>query len=507
MYPEENYTPYKPKSDNRQTKFRLIMLIGLPLLFLVIIVIVVLRPASNGSSAPQYNLRSTNLTASMDYPYLNGSDLYTYNGLAFYKTNMEASGSNATTTVLSKGLRLPTPSNIYWADSRGALLTFKESFYLTPVETALTGIGQTINDTTRSYSWYLDFASGKLQLVNRRPIVPGLAHYSKSQKGFYYIESAFPDENDNIASPLHFFDISANRDQIVSSNLGVTDVRRLTECPTTDSTAKNICLVARDSKDQKAERLYNVSHNGRRTQLLDSKGRLFPTNNPNIYIAVSRGEEAEKIQGSRNQEQADFTEEPAVLHNLETNVTRTLDFRVGGSNNITAYFGDDDNFYFIDSVVEDKSNEEQPDAFVYRAGTIADGSASELRTVLFQDNTAFTGSLTSSNGYGNNGTSLLSTTNGGLMLFAKSDSIVKLSGVDQQTVQATINTCKPTGFQDSQYFLDIRQFRVTFTADDSFANRIATFSDCMTKTNPSVITGYNFHFAGSDPINGRLSTD
>src|SRR5688572_59247 len=106
----------------------------------------------------QHRLIRTHLKQNINFARLIGSDIYAYNGLAFYKINSKTGAVE----VLSSGKKLPTPDTVFWAESKGVLINFKQSFALSEVEKLLQARGLPLNEVTKSYTWYIDFASGSV---------------------------------------------------------------------------------------------------------------------------------------------------------------------------------------------------------------------------------------------------------------------------------------------------------------------------------------------------------
>ncbi len=503
MYPEQDYAPYPANQGNGNNAGRLKkrLIIGIPVLLLVIVLLTVFRPKSVDSFQP-YVVSNTNLTAAQHFGHLEGSDLYSYNGVAFYKTSLVSDGQPGKTTVLNTGLKLPAPGKIYWADSRGAMLSFKQSFTLTKVEEVLAARQLPLNDITRSYTWYLDFATGSLKLVDQQPVVPDLVHYSKADKGFYYVTGY--SDTEGSATPMNFYNIATGQSTVIVQNLAVTDMGDIRKCPA----APIICFTARDIKDPVSKKLYGIDRNKQKRVILDSKGRLFPSNDPSLYVAVGRGEDSKAVSGNNNVEQADYPAQPAVLFNIQNSTAIPLGFTVEMSEP-AVHFSDAQQFYIIDNTVSQVAEtDEDKQTPSYRTGRIVGTSAkSELQPFAYSDNKPFDDVISSITSHGDGSLSLLTAIDGSQVIFSDARNTAELAATDPEAAKNTVKACISSGTVGSQYFEETREFRVLFTADDKFAQNIAAFSTCMTRPDKIALTGYSFHFAGRDPFNGRLSTD
>lgn len=489
MYPEQNYAPYPPAKNNRKLK---LLMIGAALIVLIIVLAISLWPKE---TFPQHKLSKTSLQATQEFGYLRGTDIYAFNGMAFYKLNLN---DTSKPTILSSGMKLPEPNNVYWANSRGALMTFKESFILSQVETELQARGEQLTPSTEAYAWYLDFASRSLKLVSKLPITPNLAYYSEKDGGFYYMTGGNEDPN---ATPLYFYDIASGQNQTISNDLAVVDITGLRQC----SGAERLCFIARDRSNTATEKIYGIDGTGQKKVVLDSPGRLFATNNPDFYIAVGRGEDlSHGTPGEHDEVQVDYGPEPAILHNISAKTSTPLGFDVSGSD-IIAHFSQNGEFYVLDSNLTEASEGKQNVS--YRSGRLSDQKASsDVYPMTYADGTAFTSAIIDITSHNGN-QSLLTLLDGSQAVFTAQPNVPAIISKSQTEVQKTIDSCLGSGRQESQFFPETRQFRVYFVENTNLATDIAAFSNCMAQSDPSTLIGYNFRFATRDPINGRITSN
>ncbi len=174
MYPDVNYQPYGTPPRRSARKWAVVAVA----ILLLTVLAITLWPRTEYR---EYKLDKTALKATQHFAQLDGSDLYSFNGLGFYKTDTRS----GEVSMLRGGLRLPEPDRIYWADDKGALMTFQHSFSLTAVDNALRAQGLRLNAETEGYSWYVDFATGQLQLASTTKVRADQALYSQAESGFF----------------------------------------------------------------------------------------------------------------------------------------------------------------------------------------------------------------------------------------------------------------------------------------------------------------------------------
>ncbi len=319
MYPEESYANAQPKKSRK----KLFLIIGA-----AIVVIIILLLSFAGSQSvdnaniddPGYKVTSTDLIPAAYFSTIQGNDLYSYNGLAFYKVNLDNSNN---VTILRSGLKLPTPASITWAGSNGALLTFKQSFSNTIVSNALRASGLSLDKLTQAYVWYLDFGSGKLTLVNKIPVQSGKPYYDEAAKGIYYVS-----RTERIFKlTLHFFNIQTSKDELAVPDLDSAGIESLSKC----SPDFKLCFIARDRSNatESSRQLYAIDSNNRKISVYDPKGgRIFATSKPDLYITTA----AEEVRSSTDKpgaptEDTDFSS--AIAQSYDVASKSSSDLRPG----------------------------------------------------------------------------------------------------------------------------------------------------------------------------------
>lgn len=480
MYPEEtnSYSYQQPKSG-----FRKPLVIILLMLLLIVGAVIFSQWMQGNATFQQPKLYKTNLTADQNFAHLQDSNLYAYNGTAFYKVDHAA---NNKLTVLSSGLKLPTPSNIYWADSKGALITFKSSFILTAVEKALQKQGSVVNENTQLYAWYLDFSTGSLQLVSPEP--PDNVLYSQADNGFYYTTANTQDKE------LSFYNVATHRSELISE-LSLSSVSGIQECKGT----LRVCLTGYASTEEDTQNLYGVTEKDNKVKLLyRSPGFIVTTNTDDKVIAVtSAGEEHD----SENAGDTHIEGGESYLYNIGAGSTEKLGVGVIKSTASLVHFMDTNNFYVLDQAIE------LDDAPAYTSVTVNTRGRIVAQTypLVYGDGSAFKGDIIDLKN-STRSDSVLNTASKDQLIFATKP--VRLSTPKSRSIaQKVVNSCLKNGSQDNEYFDDFRMFRVFLPTDASFNTRIKSFSACIKNATDSPLYGYNYAFAGIDPTYDRIVTD
>lgn len=483
-------------SPTRQFKITpKLIIIGIGLLLAIVILISWLLWVKY----PSYTVSTTPLNTDRNFSHMTGSDIYSYNGMAFYKINL---AKNNEVAVLSEGLKLPTPKNVFWADSRGALVSFDESFILTEVEKALAARGQVVDEITSTYTWYLDFSSSTLSLVSEEPLLTAV--FSARDNGFYYIPDYTHIETDSYAAPntpLHFYNINTKADETVSEDLEVVDITHIGNC--SDASMK-VCIIASDKDNIAKLKLIGINSQNQTVPLIElDEGKLVATNSPDLYVTATPSEsDKPATSGSADGErEIAFTNMRVELRNIKTKTATSLPFTID-EEDIFPYIVSDKDFYVLSTRV---ANENQANVFINGAPSTIGIASSTESPLTFSDGKLYNTGIAGIVGYGDNGTSLLDTNSGMQLLFSPSAQSKTVDSLSKKSVEDIVNKCATGAAID--YFDEEKQFRVLFTDNDAFKQTVATFSDCVTKADTRALVGYNFAFGARDPGSGRITTD
>jgi hypothetical protein len=439
----------------------------------------------------EYQLSSTAFRGDRNFTHLSGGDLYSYNGLAFSKTNTDSTQ----VTVLAAGDKLPTPSALYWADSRGALMNFNGSFGRTKIEQQLQSSGQLYDEAALNYTWYYNFQDKSLSKVSDYPITANQAAFSATDKGFYYIpdhSSIGTDDFEAIKSELHFYSIDTKQDRVVSNDLKVVRINHFSAC-----TIQNyhLCVIARNSTGNTNLHVYGVNPNGEVKSVLESTGRLVATNSPEQFVTTDQA----TGNATSSDEDATYTEAPAKLHNLKDGSTAELGFNFSDEL-ILPYIKSTSDFYVLNIREIGK----------YLSGGLSTlGSADVTNLPLKLPNGSdFQSTFQENISYGDRSVALVTDAENNQYLFAPTGQQKSLDGIDQKTAKGIVETCiKTSGGDSSEFTEELGQFRVYFKDDSNFVNNITTFSDCVIKANNKITLGHTFYFGGKSPLDGRFTTD
>lgn len=482
-------------NNSRLKKYLQVGLVAALLIYLILI----LWPSK---SYQQYEIEDIGLVGSLNFGKLNSNSLNFYNGLSFVSKNLDTGEER----VLNAGLRLPVPDKLFWADDKGALLTFKSSFYYSSVENELVASGQKIDSSTKLYTWYLDFKSNKLSLVSKLPVQSSSAVYSAKDDGFYYINDESSLEYDSDSGPafsqLFFYNISTSKSSVVAELDTIRGMKGLYTCPDkyTDS---QTCLIALDSKDLKVEKLYRVNKSGELESILESKGILLPTSSINSYVTIDLDSSEQK--GSIQEEGADVFG-AATLLGINGESVR-LGYDIGGSG-FALWQGNDGKFVNLDNYLSGKTVKSKT-PYYYRSGVISGQESASGRYSANLNGTNFESLFISNSGYSDSGDILMNSYEGKQMLFRPIDlsSNPELYLSDKNALAQTIESCSNGYAQgDSEYFVDSRTFRLYFADNNNLNTNIKQVSRCVSESGSSTL-GYNLNIFVVDERSGRIVSD
>lgn len=483
-----------PQSIDPAVKNRRLLAIA-AILFGLVVVVVIIFSVLLAAKYPDYALTKTPLNKDLNFSHLEGSDLYSYNGLAFTKTNLKT----GQVTILNKGIKLPVPKAMYWAGSQGALINFDHSFTLTKVSDQLRGTDAEFDTAlASSMTWYFNFSNGSLRKVSDLPVVAKQAVFSPADHGFYYVPSLSDEGGDALnsdTSPVRFYNIDTNQDKEFTTSLRVVGITYFAPCA--DTTYK-LCVIAQDEQDARQLDLYGVTANGQKTALVKSSGRLIPTNSNELFVTTDQ----DAGQGSENNEDASYTDAPAKLYNVKDESSTNLGFTIAGEPILPYIFSAKD-FYALGSVTG-SSNVNQ-----YQATGKASLGNIQIKNFPIKnaDGSDFSDGLRDGGEYGSDGVTLVTNVDGTSSLFAPKDTSTQVPSTDTKTAKIVIDACVKTNAKTSEYFDDTTMFKVYFADDAKFSSSIAAFSDCVIKANSKVLIGYNFYFGAIDPFNDRITSD
>lgn len=482
--------------DNKA--LRLSLLAGAGLL-MIIGLLVVLWPRPN---YPQYQTQATGLNASRSFATLSGSKLFAYNGLAFFTID---TAQNNKLDILSRPGKLPAPDNVYWADDKGALMTFKASFISTTVEAALQAKGLEVNDETSRYTWYFNFKDSSLNLAYPGPISSGLAVYSQADGGFYFtsddsamLDLVTADNNQSVpvTYKLYFYKLATKTLSTVNESLGVTTIEYMAECRIGD---QRLCLAARSIDNSKLG-LYGVNTTGRVKKFFETGGRIIPTNQPNLFATT---DQQPATSNKNSQEDAAEPKNPLILRNIADGSKTALGFDVATENIVLNFSGKSFYALIAGTPVDGRI------ANGYYSGEIkGQRVTSQLRLLSNSDKSPYQQGFINQSGYGTNQTVLVTAaTNDQFLISPKSATPPMTTIPNPKVATQTVENCVKNNASTYQYFNDIRQFKVFFIDDASRSAKMQAFSTCLINTSAGQLAGYSYYFGTEDPWNGRITSD
>lgn len=469
--------------------------LGALILFVIGVVFVVFNVFFQESvEMRSFHLLETHLTHNKNFGYLRNDNIYAYNGIAFYKINL---AENNDTTVLYRNRKLPQPEAVYWANDSGVLLSFRESFLLSRVESELDERGLELNEDTERYTWFLDFENGELELVHQDPIEPGLVVYSRDKPGFYYVPDTFTGGEiaTELSKPIRFYNIQTDQSTRISNALE-DSISHLDECSELNF---RVCFIAKNNNNPTETAIYGVDSEGQKTKIVQISGDIYPTNAPATFVMM-HGKNTEARQ-TRQGHGVGADELPVSIFDATKDTRTDTGFTMDSGSSVLTYFRENDMFYMLENplLAGDDYTE-------YRAAqrTDSDEIITGTRNLTYADNTPFTGNVLDTVSYGSNGVSLLTTYSNSQLLFAPAGSFERINVLDRERAENIVTSCSEPHAQEDEYYEENRLFRVFFTYNDQFSKNVRAFSECLRNTDQSVLVGYNFYIGALDPVNGRV---
>jgi hypothetical protein len=508
MQPDYNFESYgyQPKPRKSRKKW---FVAGAVILLLLIGTLILLPSKQNSklqsqAASQSYAALPTSLTVSDNFGYLNGNELYGYNGLAFYKSNLQ---DGTKLTILNNGMKLPKPSAIYWANSKGALLNFSQSFATSRIEEVLKAQKLSLNNETKNYTWYLDFATGSLHFVDYSSIRPGFALYDAKANGFYYIGNNSTSNARTTKLSLRFYNVATYKAEDISKDLGVTSVSFLSPC----NSNHRLCFASTSAKDYSTKQiLYGITADNKIQKIHTVDGNIYPTNNRNYFLTTDLSKR------TASSKTADL---PTALYNPNSNTSIPLDFKAVGAADVLVHFSSDTHFSIItntssiDYPRSSRGENSEVQSSSVTAGILSNDSSNAATgnaiALNLADGSSYKGSVIGENSYSNTGPLLGITEDGAEVLVTETGQQYSIpTTADQKKVSDIITSCIQSSPNASQeYTPDKKLFSVYFTYNSNFNASAANFGNCLAKAGSAALIGYNYYIGGTDPVNGRIVSD
>lgn len=490
---------------NKRVRLGLITAAGLVLL---IGLIATLWPRTN---YPQYQVGRTGLNSQQSFGHLVGSKLFGYNGMAFFSIDTKA---NNQMTVLSQPGKLPAPNAIYWANANGVLMSFSGSFSLTRIEDELIRRGMIVDAETQLYTWYLNFKDNSLHLVYPGLILPNLATYSATDKGFYFMpeqpslgdvagdDPLRPSSDVESRKAVYFFNTETKKVTALTEEIEAVNVSYIQECRIK---GQRVCLIARGEADQTKQFVYGINAQGKATTLLQTSGLLAPTNQQHLFITAEMGTKPGDNEETHAHEEGDietvdFEPSPAILHDLASNTKIDLGFDIASEDIVANIQGDA--FYVYDATTA-------TDKVIggYHSGKLSGQQADSQHRQLLVDDKPYESGFSGPVSYGDNGLSLMSGATNTQFLLAPKEVNASVKLLSPTEAEKKVTACVKQTAASHQYFQEEHQFRVFFSGEQDLGRKIQSFNNCQLKSLGNDVTGYTYYYGTQDPVNGRITSD
>ena len=515
MYPEEyNYRP--TNQPTRRFNPRILIVAGI--VAVVVIIALAIWASLGGNKAPSnaniedpgYVVHETGLTSDQSFSAVQGNELFSYNGLVFYKQPLSGTKN---VTVLSSGIKLPQVARMQWAGSKGAAVQFKGSYVGTAVyDTLLAQRISSDSSTLQNYWWYVDFSKGTVSILTKRALNPS-PKFSTAANGLYYFA---PDQtSEAFKRLLLFYDVATGQTKNIGSSVDIAQVNDMTIC----KSGQLLCVIGRDSSQDKTFKLYsfNASTGSEKTLLTEVTGNIVVSNDPDLFASVPAGEnESKGYADPRQDEGANEDTDPAPsqvsVFDVNTKQSYSLNFQASVDTTALPYFTKQGNFAWfsgaINSNSDDGSNLENFEPG-FRAGVNA--LSGEARSNLFKlvkaDGQKVSKSMIALSA--GEGPALLTDTGGDQYIFTTSTESPVASKQSEKPATDAVVSCLAAAGQGSEQEFNKEQstFSIFITYDNTFTTRTRAFADCVASKGTVGLIGYNYQLVGVDPKNGRIVTD
>lgn len=452
----------------RRKSVRIIVVLLPTLLIIWAVVHTLLQPATLAARPLNLSLDS-NIQS-------DGDTIKVYNGNSFY--TIDTANSNAVKVVFTPEYRLPTIDTMSWAGEKGALLTFGSGIMHTPVYDYFT---QHNLDTTSDeyYTWYLDFTTGKLSLVDEFNLESDTAYYSEKDNGFYYVPNIKYSEIEADRNTLRFYSLHTHQSSTVVDDFNTT-VQSIKQCDQPNAT---VCIVGRKKGETYGKMyIFATSKDSKKlATVYTQQGEVYQTPLKNTYILLSDPEDFDGV-GVLYKKITTFNIVTSEKHEYTgTMFDRSMSIGVK-----------DDTLYLIDG----ENNE-----VVWLRSNIIPGD-SQINSIASEE----------SYNLGEGIIVVPRQDSRNILVASVAGDVYTLSTHNQETpvrAEAT-KSAEIVGECTTQYngkpSITGSTYIIFVEDDDSFTTNLANIQQCLAK-NPSVMVGYTYSYKGTSGINGRISTD
>jgi hypothetical protein len=473
---------------NNPKQARVIKNVGVILLLLLLFSIL-----ANIQTSRPFVLQKTPLNAST-FATLQGDDLRYFNGLVFLKTNT----TTQKTTVISKGLRLPTIESLYFLGDNGALAVFSGNFYATPLESYIDNLH--LNDidsqTLSGILWYINFGNGSVQPVATHAPDRDAFYYNPSSKVAYYIAPELAGEETGEENPI----VSKAQRVLYTIANPSESPQAVAALPTAGEagryiqpcTSHTLCVITSgvDTKHQ----LYTLDDN-KFKKLLETNGFILPTGSTDMFVkAVITPGEARQIDDlSMTNDSTQF-----ISYDISTSKERVLDAPQKGVVGVFALA--QNKAVSIIGNINSLSRITIHDASTFIGLSKTTLSTDTASQTILPNNHVLSSPYSVS--YDLDAKQMLSLDNNESYIYAGQHSIPTKN---QTSPSSIVETCVKRYNGSSTYTEKAALYTLYIPYSDTFSSTTAGVADCLFKE-PSNSYGYIFDIKGIDPVTGKIAT-
>lgn len=471
------------REDPRRAK--IVKVVGFIFLLLIVITILFNIPTSR-----PLQIRNIDLPG-RSFARQDGKFLRYFNGLAFVKTNLQDTSS----TIISKGMLLPSITQVYFVDDKGALVSFEgtriyssrlakynDSMHLDYFE----------KEAWSNLLWYVNFSTGDITPVEgNAPSTPQTVVGSNRTSIFYVAKQEQQNDSnyndDDQESPrfsLFSLDTTTQQRTVLAALPEKTDaVLSVARCHDA-----GVCVIsyANDSYNLLAYKDKKL------ISILTTKDTILPTNDLKKFVIVKGFVDYNDHGGDTPEDSTVVSKATAYEYDISTKKTSVLGAGVGEASHVFPLVGTSSlSLYSVNNSSELSIYHQTPSLlFLPTVSTTAVAILGEKIPVEVRDYAYDTGE----------------------MLLATKDNSVQYVGRGSippkpaEPPTNLVNTCATQYKSEAAYTAISSLYTLYIPYTDSFESTVDQLSKCLLRT-PNSTFGYMFQVMGTDPDSGRIVTD
>lgn len=457
------------------------------------------------SGAGDFNLKNFAPTTDGVSYSLQGNVVYSYNGLAFQKTALEGGASE----VLAVPGRIPKPKSMSWANERGVIIEFDDSFYSTKIEDELKGLSLPIDSSTKGYIWFYDFLLDEFRILSTRSLYTDGIVVNGDESGFYYLADSTsvefegagrlgPELREYVFGKPNSDELGQSR--LIATDLAFTTVESIQGC----SLGQGVCAVGigSDKDSSTNESVFFVDKDGSIKLVHSAEGIVKYSGFEDWYLISGSAEDLEK---NTEPQEGGFEEGPAILIDIKEK-SMEINLNIDISQNIDVSFDETGALSIVFyGLGEDKSNKENIVSYFSASIDVVEHEIKSGKSRdIYTDGSG--AKVYSSLGSGIKGAILLESIDESVwMLSPKASKEMALGVKGFNEVYAESTKCAAQIGGEIDESSEGKLFRVLIPTTVQYQTEFVKFSRCMEEVGSGL--GYQFYFGLTLGRGGKVLTN